>query len=208
MSITADRIATRTPLFVYAGDPVSQAGLVAQLRLRPELYVVEETDIDRAKVAVLSFDRLDEAAIAVIRATQRDGVPKVVVVAGEIDETSILTAVEAGACGFVRRREASPERLSDVVRRAERGDGSVPEDLIGSLLQRAGRGGPEVGPVLDEREVTVLTLVAEGLDTIEIAQRMCYSERTIKNVLHDVTSRLGLRNRSHAVAHAIRQGWI
>jgi DNA-binding CsgD family transcriptional regulator len=54
----------------------------------------------------------------------------------------------------------------------------------------------------------VLRLVADGLDTSEIAERLSYSERTIKNIIHDVTTRFHLRNRSHAVAFAVRQGLI
>ena len=54
----------------------------------------------------------------------------------------------------------------------------------------------------------MLRLVAEGLDTGEIAKELAYSERTIKNVIHDVTSRLNLRNRSQAVAYALREGLI
>ena len=46
------------------------------------------------------------------------------------------------------------------------------------------------------------------MDTAEIATTLSYSERTVKNVLHDVTSRLQLRNRSHAVAYALKQGMI
>ncbi|WP_222269544.1 response regulator transcription factor [Modestobacter marinus] len=93
----------------------------------------------------------------------------------------------------------------------------------------AGRGevpaGPPAGPLdlvhrralpprglalrgLSERETQVLRLVADGHDTAEIAGLLCYSERTVKNVLHAVTSRLQLRNRSHAVAYALREGLI
>ncbi|WP_390624121.1 response regulator transcription factor [Fodinicola feengrottensis] len=61
---------------------------------------------------------------------------------------------------------------------------------------------------LAEREVQVLRLVADGFDTEEIAQKLSYSQRTVKNVLHDVTSRLHLRNRSHAVAYALKHGLI
>jgi DNA-binding NarL/FixJ family response regulator len=61
---------------------------------------------------------------------------------------------------------------------------------------------------LARRERDVLVLVAEGLSTREVAKRLCYSERTIKNILQDVTTRLMLRNRTHAVAVAIREGWI
>jgi DNA-binding NarL/FixJ family response regulator len=59
-----------------------------------------------------------------------------------------------------------------------------------------------------EREVRILRLVADGMDTKEIAGQLHYSERTVKNVLHDVTTRFQLRNRSQAVAYALREGLI
>src|SRR5205807_879689 len=61
---------------------------------------------------------------------------------------------------------------------------------------------------LTEREIKVLKLLAEGMDTAEVGRELFYSERTVKNILHDVTSRLNLRNRTHAVAYALRQGLI
>ncbi len=54
----------------------------------------------------------------------------------------------------------------------------------------------------------MLRLMADGMDTAEIAQKLCYSERTVKNVIYGVTSRLNLRNRPHAVAYAMRAGAI
>ena len=59
-----------------------------------------------------------------------------------------------------------------------------------------------------DRERRILSLVADGMDTREIADRLNYSERTVKNVLHDVTTRFQLRNRSQAVAYALREGLI
>lgn len=50
--------------------------------------------------------------------------------------------------------------------------------------------------------------MSEGLDTSEIAAELSYSERTVKNVMHGLTTRLHLRNRSHAVAYALREGYI
>jgi DNA-binding NarL/FixJ family response regulator len=70
---------------------------------------------------------------------------------------------------------------------------------------------PTIAPrrsALRSREVDVLRLVAEGYDTAEIARTLSYSERTIKKVLHEMTMRLQLRNRSHAVAYALRAGLI
>jgi DNA-binding NarL/FixJ family response regulator len=61
---------------------------------------------------------------------------------------------------------------------------------------------------LTDREIKVLRLIADGHDTNEIAQELCYSQRTVKNVVHGVTTRLQLRNRTHAVAYAVREGLI
>jgi DNA-binding NarL/FixJ family response regulator len=102
-----------------------------------------------------------------------------------------------------------------VIRAAAAGEGAVPADLLGRLLDQVGRLQRQVlwpnGMTfagLNEREIEVLRLVAEGFDTAEIAAKLSYSQRTVKNVLHDITSRLHLRNRSHAVAYALRHGLI
>ncbi|MFE9445427.1 response regulator transcription factor [Streptomyces sp. NPDC006602] len=61
---------------------------------------------------------------------------------------------------------------------------------------------------LSTRELDVLRLLAEGLSTAEVAGSLNYSERAIRNVLHDMITRLRLRNRTHAVAYAIRNGAV
>lgn len=205
----------RIPTYVYAGDPISQAGVVSQLRPRPEIEIVEEADLVRARVAVVVTDVLDDTSLRVLRAVQRGGVPRTVLVAGALDDAALAAAAEAGVSGLLRRRDATPEALARVVGRVAVGDGEVPADLLGRLLDQVGRLQRQVlSPRgiaftgLSEREREVLRLVADGYDTAEIATCLCYSERTVKNTLHDVTSRLQLRNRSHAVAYALREGLI
>lgn len=61
---------------------------------------------------------------------------------------------------------------------------------------------------LSNRERDILKLAAEGLDTDEIARELSYSKRTVTSALHDVSVRYQLRNRTHAVAYAIREGLI
>ncbi|SCL35136.1 regulatory protein, luxR family [Micromonospora pallida] len=51
-------------------------------------------------------------------------------------------------------------------------------------------------------------MIAAGADTATIARDLSYSERSIKNIVHEITVQLGVRNRTQAVAHAIREGLI
>ena len=204
----------RLPVFVYADDPVSQAGVSSQLRPRAEVEVVDD-NIDDAAVAVVVTDEVTDQITNVIKAIQRNGCPKVVMVVTRLDDAGLLAAVEAGVSGLLRRHEAQPERLVAALQSAAAGDGTVPPDLLGRLLEQVGRLQRQVlmprgltFSGLSEREITVLRLVADGMDTSEIAEQLCYSERTVKNIIHDVTTRLQLRNRSHAVAYALREGLI
>lgn len=205
----------RIPVFVYADDPISQAGIASGLRSRPEVHVLDDGDVDAATVAIVVADEIDQEVTRLLKAIQRNGCPRVVLVVSRVDDTGPLTAVGAGACAILRRSEAHPERLAAAVEAAAAGDGTVPPDLLGRLLDQVSRLQAQVLEPrgltfsgLSEREVDVLRLVADGCDTGEIARKLSYSERTVKNVIHDVTTRLRLRNRSHAVAYAVRQGLI
>jgi DNA-binding NarL/FixJ family response regulator len=205
----------RVPVYLHATDPISHAGLAGQLRPRPEVQVLGPEEADRASVAVVVADSVGEDTLQALRGLRCGGVPHLVVVAGRIDDADLVTIIEIGVAGVVRRCDATPDRLVSVITSAAQGDGSVPPDLLGRLLNQVGQLQRQVlGPRgltfagLAEREVQVLRLVAEGLDTAEIAVKLSYSQRTVKNVLHDVTSRLHLRNRSHAVAYALRHGLI
>src|SRR5919205_264803 len=100
----------RIPVYVYAGDPISQAGVASGLRPRPELLVVGESELDNARVAVVVTDALDEQTVRVLLALQRGGRPRVVLVATEIDDKDLVKAVEAGVSGLVRRAGATPQR--------------------------------------------------------------------------------------------------
>jgi DNA-binding NarL/FixJ family response regulator len=205
----------RIPVYLHTSDMISRAGLASQLRPQPRVRVVDDDERDGAAVAVVVADGVGEQTLRTLRSLRSRGINRLVLVASEIDDTGLVAAVEAGVSGLVRRSEATAERLVATIEAAAAGDGTVPPDLLGRLLSQIGQLQRAVlGPRgltftgLTEREIDVLRLVADGLDTAEIAAKLCYSQRTVKNVLHDVTSRLHLRNRSHAVAYALRHGLI
>jgi DNA-binding NarL/FixJ family response regulator len=206
---------SRISVYVYASDPISQAGVASQLRARPEIVVVDQAGIDAAQVAVVVAEAVDDAVLRVLRAIQRGGIPRTVLVASLLDDASVVSAAEAGVSALMRRAEATPDRLVQVVVRVAAGEAEMPPDLLASLLGQVGKLQRQVlSPRgltfsgLSEREIQVLRLVADGYDTAEIARRLSFSERTIKSILHDVTTRLQLRNRAHAVAYAVREGLI
>jgi DNA-binding NarL/FixJ family response regulator len=201
--------------YVHGLDPISRAGVISQLRMRPELRIVDEMEVDAATVAVVVTDLLDDDTVRAMRALRRGDLPRLVLVATVLDESALVAAAEVGIGGLLRRVDATPDALVRTIRRVAAGDGEIPPDLLGRVLDQLGRLQRQVlGPRgltfagLTPRETEVLRLVADGFDTAEIAGRMCYSERTVKNVLHDLTTRLQLRNRSHAVAYAVREGLI
>jgi DNA-binding NarL/FixJ family response regulator len=204
----------RVQVYIHASDPVSAAGIAGELRTRPEVLVLDDSERDRAHVAVVVTDEVDTMAVRATRCLRRDGC-RVIMVVTRLDDAALFSAVEAGACGILRRSEAHACRLIEAVLMAAAGDGSVPPDLLGRLLDQMSRLQNEVlaprGLSLNgftEREVDVLRLLSEGWDTAEIAGKLAYSERTVKNVIHDITTRLQLRNRSHAVAYAVRAGIV
>lgn len=203
----------RIRVMIHSDDPIVRGGVVGLLRQRPELILLEDGDQLGQAVLVLCVDAVDEAALAVMRRLWRNNPVQTVLLVGHIREAELFDALECGVTTVVRRHEASPERVVHAIQMAHRGSGDLPPDLLGGLLSQVGRArrtraGEVMLAGLSPREIDVIKLVAEGLDTSEIAVKLCYSERTIKNVLHDVMLRLNLRNRAHVVAYAAREGYL
>jgi DNA-binding NarL/FixJ family response regulator len=205
----------RIALAIRTEDPLLRAGLAAQLAYRSEVLVLDAGDEVSAGVTVVLADDVDDTTLAAIRAARVGDESRVVLVVTRLAEGDLLSAVEAGASSVLRRSEATPDRVVDAVRAASSGAAAMSPDLLGQLLDHVGRLQRDVLTPrglrfsgLTDREVRVLRLMADGFDTGEIGQRLFYSERTVKHIVHDITSRLHLRNRTHAVAYALRMGFI
>jgi DNA-binding NarL/FixJ family response regulator len=137
---------------------------------------------------------------------------RVLVCTAEPNDEAVLGALQAGAVGFLRKDTLTTDGLAAAVTAAANGTGVVTPDLLGNLMRSVSTNGadhskPAAGRLTD-REQQVLALIAKGHPTREVAQELCYSERTVKNVLHDVVTKLNARSRSQAVAHAVREGLI
>jgi DNA-binding NarL/FixJ family response regulator len=187
----------------------------SQLGQHAVIDLLDSAEAGPGMVAVLVNEGPDETTLSRLRRLVRSDGARAVLVVNAIREAELLDVIECGVGAIVWRHEASAHRLVQAVLAAARGDGDLPADLLGRLITQVGSlqrtasgqsGVPLSGLV--PREIDVLRLVAEGLDTGEIASKLSYSERTVKNVMHGLTTRLHLRNRAHAVAYALREGYI
>lgn len=201
---------------VLAGDQLTRDGVVAGLASHPavEVYLGERQRSARVLLAVA--EQVTEEVLGGIerflRTAERRDVA-VVLVAQEVREHHVLRAVELGLAGLVPRRDAGFEQIARAVVAAASGRAELPAAVTRRLLDQfravqrevlAPRGLTASG--FTERELEVLRLLADGLDTGEVALKLNYSQRTVKNIIYGVMTRFGLRNRTHAVAYAIRAG--
>lgn len=199
---------------VYAEDPVSREGVRGQLQLRDDVRVLPD-DGSTPAVRIIAVDRLDESTARTVRRFRAQGAERILLVVCDIDDAGLMAAVAAGVGGVVWRHEATGDELARAACTVAEGEATLPPDVVARLLTAVGRLQQRVlvpngltPSGLSIREIEVLRLVAEGCDTAEIADRLSYSERTIKGILHDVKTRLHLRNRTHAVSYAMREGLL
>ncbi|MFD6156443.1 response regulator transcription factor [Nocardia sp. NPDC060256] len=203
---------------VYDDDPLSRAGVVALLERRRDTVVLLDPgaagDHRNGNVGLVVVDLLDELALARLRKLVIDTDRRLVLVTGELDEAQVQLVIDAGVQSVIWRHQVTAERLAKAVETASRGEGHIPGDLLVKVLaqlrriRRDSADSSAETAVPTRRELAVLELLADGLDTKEIAEQLSYSERTVKGVLHELTTRLRLRNRAHAVAFAVREGYI
>jgi DNA-binding NarL/FixJ family response regulator len=193
---------------LVAPDLLSRAGVEGLLEGYPALRLVPDSRSGDADLLVLvAAGPGPEIAEALRAASGPRRLPILAVLDGP-GASSAADLAELGVVGCLWRSEITPERLAEevlaVVSAPPPARSARSARLVGDLdayRQRQGR-----GQAPNRREADVLRLLAEGLGIPEIAQRLAYSERTVQKTLYAVTSRLELRNRTHAVAYAWREG--
>jgi DNA-binding NarL/FixJ family response regulator len=207
-------------VFVVDSHAIYRRGLVASLELLERVESVAQADDVRG---AQEHAALSDADVLIVDPSISGGAAFLVEVGEDLhviactsdcDDESVIGAIEAGAVGYLRKETLTQDLLQAAIQAAEGGAAVVAPDMLGAMLRGApvepdGNGTSRFpGPRLSEREQRVLALIAKGHPTREVAQQLCYSERTVKNVLHDVVTKLNARSRSQAVAHAVRDGLI
>lgn len=186
-------------------DSVAEAGSVGDAWTHPALPGSTVVVMDHGLPGGLEF----------IRQVREATGARVLVCSARSDEGEVVAAVAAGSMGYICKDSLTPDSLVAAVRAAATGAGVMEPEMLGTLLRGISRASEEVLEPrglsltrLNAREQQVLRLVAEGHPIREVAAKLSYSERTIKNVIHDVVTKLNVRTRSQAVARAVREGLI
>jgi len=124
-------------------------------------------------------------------------------------EQYMLDAIQAGARGYLLKTVDAGELIA-AIRAVHRGDYLIDPISAARVLSELHLGVPELPQVepLTESEMTVLRLVAQGVDNQEIAQALNYSVYTVANRLRTMYEKLHVTNRTQAALYALRQGWV
>jgi DNA-binding NarL/FixJ family response regulator len=137
---------------------------------------------------------------------------RILVLSSSGEQDDVLEAVKAGATGYLVK-SASTAELIDAVRRTAAGEAVFTAGLAGLVLGEYRRiagvpaqPGSAVGPELTDREREVLRLVAKGLSSRQIADRLVISHRTVQNHVQNTLTKLQLHNRVELTRYAIEQG--
>jgi DNA-binding NarL/FixJ family response regulator len=208
----------RLVVAAWSADPLTAEGVAAMLRVDVNLDTVPIENLARndvmsnlagADVVLIAGYVVDARVTELISRTPQRSPARMVLLIDELTYADLRLAETRPVAAILARSTTTGEGLVNAVR-AVHADHAMPR--LVDQVKRVGSDrlrprGPS-GIQLSAREHEVLRLLAEGCDTTEIAKRMAYSDRTVKNIIHVLLERLGSRNRAHAVAFATREGII
>ena len=199
-----------------------RAGIRLLIETQPDLEVVGEAEdglaaigeVTRTRPDVVLMDvrmpRLDGIEAARRIAALGSGAPRVVMLTTfDVDEY-VFDALSAGATGFLLKH-ARPEELLFGIRAAADGHALIAPALTRRLIERFASLRPRASPELarlTEREREVLVLLVRGLSNTEIAGRLFVGESTVKTHVTRIFTKLGLRDRAHAVIYGYETGLV
>ncbi|GAA2777821.1 helix-turn-helix transcriptional regulator [Crossiella cryophila] len=202
----------RVLIAVCSRTMLTLPGVTRLLSAEPELEVVGPARIRAAQVALVVAEEVDVDTREILLRVRRSSPARLLLAVNRLTEADLPWLARTKVAAVLERREVDTPTLVAAIAAARHAPES-PERLAAGLRARlaggavpAQRARADVPVRLAPRERDLLELLADGYGTAEIARRLRYSERTVKNIVHGLLSRFELRNRTHAVAYLLRAG--
>jgi two-component system, NarL family, response regulator DevR len=208
-------------VFLVDDHPVVREGLRSLIASFPDLEVVGDAEdafaiaskVEAARPDVVLLDiRLGNVSgIEAARLLRRNQPSVKVIILTTYDDAEYLQQALAAEVHGYLLKSASYEQLAQAIRAVYRGEKLLSPPLLGKVMEEFGRlardkSRHESG--LSDQELQVLREIAAGATNREIAERLFWSEVTVKRKIQDIIEKLGVANRAQAIAEAIRHGWI
>ncbi len=212
-----------TTVLVVDDAPLFQAGISAALdnagfeivgQAQDAMAAVSKTRQLRPDIVILDVLMPGLSGLEVLdKIVDSSPGTKVVLLTASESEEDLLAAIKAGASGYVVKDTPLPQLVSDI-RDVVAGGSVISPQMASKLFANvrqllrhrdivAGR-----RPTLTGREVEVLQLVAQGMTSREIGEKLFISENTVKNHVRNILDKLGLHSRNEAVMYALREDLI
>ena len=195
---------------------VVRAGIKSLLDSQEDMEVVGEAGTMEEGVRRVGYDEPDIVVLDV-RLPDGSGVEacrdirerfpdvKVLMLTSFADEEALMSAILAGAAGYVLKRVKGTDLVRDI-RRVGAGESLLDPDMTEALFTRL-RSGPKDDPLLSKlspQEREIVHHIAQGKTNKEIADEMFLAEKTVKNYVSNLLAKLGMSRRSEAAAYVAR----
>jgi two-component system, NarL family, nitrate/nitrite response regulator NarL len=193
----------------------SVAGAVQQ---RPSLQLVGQvTDGRRALQEIRAL--VPDVAVVDVRMTGMTGTElaaaataeglatRILILSAYVEDDLVYETLAAGAAGYLSK-ELDRDQILDAVAIVAGGEAVVSTPVQTELVRELQRRGALVRPQLSDRELEILSFVAHGMSTPEIAAELHLSSATVKTHLQKIYDRLGVSDRTCAVVAALRRGLL
>jgi DNA-binding NarL/FixJ family response regulator len=196
---------------ILAPDPVQRAGITAMLDVLEGLSTRPFQPTEHKDFSVVVTNNASKEELAGLQLSHSMSAAPALIIADERLDIDVRAAAEAGVVAALHTREATQELILTAIKDALDGSrttvGERLEALTGQVQRIHSLGAePKLQLEISEREILVLRYLADGYDTTQLAKIMFLSERSVKYTLWRLMQRFSLRNRTHAVAFAIRSG--